>query len=132
MGKEIIFDRPEITVWLHTHEGIIHHQMHRYPGVKILEAALRKGSERLGPGVSKWLSDDRKGGALPKSHHQWAEQVWGPESATAGWRFWALLPPTELVGQMNMKRLQEIYAALGVSVRVFDNPETAFAWLCEQ
>ncbi len=130
MPKMTIVDLPEITLWYHDDRKLVHHQIHRYPGSALLEGVLEKGLAVMKEhGAHKWLSDDRNNGALPKSHHDWANNVWGPRAAAAGWKYWALVPPKELVGQMNMARLKEAYGSLGVTVSVFSDPYQALAWL---
>ena len=47
----------------------------------------------------------------------------------AGWKHWALVLPTKVEGQMNMKRLVAHYKDLGLNVQVFDNPDSAKKWL---
>ena len=132
MSKLTVIDGPELTLWYHRDKRIIHHQLHKYPGTKVLESALEKGLATLREhGAHKWLSDDRNSGALPKSHHEWAQNVWGPKAAGAGWRYWALVPPTEMLGSANMSRLKEIYGALGVTANVFSDPFQAMAWLMQ-
>jgi hypothetical protein len=130
MGKIVVLETREISLWYHEDKKIVHHELHRYPGAAALESALEKGllvlSER---NAHKWLSDDRNSGALPKSHHEWAELDWGPRAAKAGWKYWALIPPRELLGQMSMSRIERIYAALGVQVQVFADPKEGLAWL---
>ena len=130
MAKTTIVDLPEITLWYHEDKHIVHHQIHRYPGTAVLERVLDEGFRVLKENrASKWLSDDRGSSALPKAHHEWAANVWGPKVAAAGWKYWALVPPKELVGQMNMARLREVYARLGVTVNVCADPYQALAWL---
>ena len=130
--KETVLDLPEMTLWYHRDKRVVHHQMHKYPGASVLERVLDAGLATLTKyGARKWLSDDRKGGALPKSHHDWANEVWGPRAAAAGWRYWALVPPMELLGQANMSRLKETYSALGVTADVFADPYAALAWLVQ-
>jgi hypothetical protein len=130
MVKELVVDVGSMVVWYHPDLAIVHHEMRRYPGADALQSARERGLEALQRNrASKWLSDDRLGGALPESHHQWAQHVWGPKAAAAGWKHWALLPPAELVGGANMMRLAEVYNALGVTVGTFSTPEDALAWL---
>lgn len=130
MPPEKILETAGMTLWYHPERKIIHHEMHRYPGASTLETVLNRGLELfVVRKATKWLSDDRKGGALPKSHHEWGERVWGPKAAAMGWRHWALLPPTELLGKMNMQRLASTYAALGVTAEVFTDLDRAFGWL---
>jgi hypothetical protein len=134
MSKITALETKELTLFFHEETKIVHHELHRYPGAATLEAALEKGLSLLRErGASKWLSDNRNGGALPKSHHEWAETDWGPRAAKAGWEYWALIPPKETLGRVNMARLKEIYAKLGVKVAVFETPREGMAWLlrCE-
>jgi hypothetical protein len=135
MERVTVVETKELTLSFHEGAKIVHHQLHRYPGAAALEAALEKGLSVLRDrGAHKWLSDDRSGGALPKSHHAWAETDWGPRARRAGWKHWALIPPKDNLGRMNMERLKEIYVSLGVNVRVFEDPVGALAWLekCER
>lgn len=122
-----------MSLWFHPRDLIVHHEMHQYPGQDTLEKMLLRGLELLKEhGASKWLSDDRNGGALPRSHHEWGEKVWVPQAVAAGWKYWALLPPIEAIGNSNMTRLVELYAAKGVTVSFFREVAAAHRWLCQQ
>lgn len=57
--------------------------------------------------------------------------VWGPQAVAAGWKYWALVPPTDMLGSANMARVVEIYGALGVTVRTFETPDAGMKWLLE-
>jgi hypothetical protein len=128
--KDQVIDTPRMSLFYHPLENIIHHEMHAYPGMETLEQILLGGLELMTKHRAiKWLSDDRKGGALPKSHHEWGDQVWAPRAIKAGWRYWALLPPADALGTANMKRLVKVYARKGVTVELFDDLEEAFNWL---
>lgn len=128
--REAVIETSRMSLYFHPIENIIHHEMHAYPGVELLESVLTRGLELMKThGAIKWLSDDRNGGAVPKSHHEWGERVWAPQAVKAGWRYWALLPPADVLGTANMKRLVKIYATKGVTVETFDDPEEAFNWL---
>lgn len=128
--KQTIVELPGITLWYYPDKKVIQHQMTKYPGREVLESALNQGLEIIKTrGADKWLSDDRKSGALPKYHHEWGQNVWGPAAAAAGWKYWALCPPKELLGSSNMQRLVEIYSVLGVTVKTFEEPNAAMLWL---
>lgn len=130
MDRELVFDGDAMVLYWRPRAKVIEHVILRYPGVHVVEAVLERGLELLrAKGAHKWLSDDRNGGALPKSHHEWAETVWGPKAARAGWKYWALVPPRELVGKLNMERLRRTYSALGVECDAFTSPEEGLVWL---
>jgi len=58
--------------------------------------------------------------------------VWAPQAIAAGWRYWALLPPEQALGQANMTRLVEAYGRRGVVVEIFSDPAKAHLWLKRQ
>lgn len=132
MLGEVVLETPRMTLWYHPEDRIVRHEMHQYPGRETLEQVLMRGLELLREqGAMKWLSDDRAGGALPRSHHEWGQSIWAPQAILAGWRYWALLPPEEAIGNANMNRLVEVYAAKGVTVQIFRDVPSAYRWLCQ-
>jgi hypothetical protein len=40
--------------------------------------------------------------------------------------------PEKVLGQMNMRRWMETYAAKGVTARAFTDPDDAWRWLIQQ
>jgi hypothetical protein len=131
--RETIIETARMSLHYHPIEKIVHHEMHAYPGLDTLEQVLLRGLELMKEHKAfKWLSDDRKGGAVPKAHHEWGDTVWSPQAVKAGWRYWALLPPADALGTANMKRLVKIYAKRGVTVELFADYDEAFEWLRRQ
>lgn len=45
----------------------------------------------------------------------------------AGWRFWGVVMPENVLGQMNMKRWIATYAEKGVTVEAFTEPLSAMS-----
>jgi hypothetical protein len=132
MLGEVVLETPRMTLWYLPGERIVRHEMHQYPGRETLEQVLMCGLELMREkGATKWLSDDRAGGALPRSHHEWGQNIWAPQAIAAGWRYWALLPPAEAIGNANMNRLVEVYAAKGVTAQIFREVGSAYRWLCQ-
>lgn len=131
--RETIITTARMSLYYHPIEKVIHHEMHSYPGLDTLEQILMGGLELMKQHKAvKWLSDDRKGGAVPKSHHEWGDAVWSPQAVKAGWRYWALLPPSDALGTANMKRLVKVYAKRGVTVEMFTEYDEAMDWLRHQ
>jgi hypothetical protein len=79
--------------------------------------------------AEKWLSDDRNNNALTTEDQNWANNVWFPETARAGWKYWALVQPEKVTGQMNMKKQANVVTSGGVTVGTFNDPEAAMDWL---
>jgi hypothetical protein len=128
--RETIIQKGRMSLFFHPLEKIVHHQMHQYPGLELLQEVLMRGMELLKEtGATKWLSDDRNGGAVPKSHHEWGDKVWAPQAIDAGWRHWALVLPNDLLHTANMQKLVRLYTSQGVTVQTFSDPDEAFRWL---
>ena len=131
--RETVLETERMSLYYHPIENIVHHEMHSYPGIQTLEQVLMKGLEIMKKhGSTKWLSDDRKGGAVPKSHHEWGDRVWAPQAVAAGWKHWALTLHGDVLHAANMSRLAELYAGRGVTVKTFSAPDLTFQWLRHQ
>lgn len=130
MERELVLENQSITVWVYPAEGIVHHQMHCFTRGDDFRDALRAGTEALVKhGGSAWLSDNRAHVILPPEDETWAKTEWFPSTQRAGWKRWAIVQPESAVGQMNMRRLVEGYAARGLTARFFTDPEAALSWL---
>jgi hypothetical protein len=82
-------------------------------------------------GAKKWLTDDRTNSAPTKEETEWCKTVWEPSALKAGWKYWAIVLPKRMVGQMYMKNLKQT-KEIGVTIEFFDNPDDALAWLEKQ
>jgi len=130
MSKTTALSNAFITVWYHSDQKIVHHQIHKYICGSPLREANNVGTELLRQhGACKWLSDDRNAGPLPPEDLQWAHDVFTPSAVKAGWKYWALVLPEKAVAQMNMKRFQAEFAQAGVTVQTFSDPEAGMTWL---
>jgi hypothetical protein len=125
-----IFEQGLVTVWCHPALGIIQHEMRGFVYGDLFRAALTHGARAMREHKgSKWLSDERLNSALPPEDLTWVTDVWYPEAQSAGWKTWALLPPEDIFGKMNIKRHIKAHQERGINVNVFDNPDAALAWL---
>lgn len=130
MVKQVVLESPSATLWYYPSERIVHHQFHGFVRSAELRAVLSRGLEVMREhGATKWLSDDRRNGALCAEDREWLEQVWRPAAVAAGWKAWAMVLPEAVVGQMAVRRSMDALAALGLTVKAFDSPVPALAWL---
>jgi hypothetical protein len=128
--KVTVFETDRISIWWHSDTKILHHEMHKPTYGAALQEALLKGVETLAARKgSKWLSDDRKNSALPPEDLKWGDEVWIPMALKAGWKYWALVQPEKVVGQMNMRRIVKMYADRGITANIFTEPVEAMTWL---
>jgi hypothetical protein len=126
----VIIDTPAAVLRYHPGPKIVHHELRRFVHGAEFRAVLEKGLELfIAHRACKWLSDDRGNGPLTPQDAEWAETEWGPRVVAAGWKLWAVVMPTKVTGQMNMRRKMSLYADQGVTVQSFASPEEALAWL---
>lgn len=131
-GKAVrtILDNESATLLFYPLPKIVHHEIHRFVYGKQFREILEKGLEVFAAeGAQKWLSDDRKNGPLSPADGDWAENNWGPRVMAAGWKFWAIVLPEKILGEMNMRVWIELYLKKGVTVQVFSDPDEALRWL---
>jgi hypothetical protein len=125
-----VLDSDSVNMQYHEESGILEHRFQKHVWGATFRDALNKGLEALKQhGGTKWLSDDRANAALSQDDTDWAMNDWFPRVQKAGWKYWAIVLPEHVIGQMNMKRFIATYSAKGVVVRVFDNPLAAMVWL---
>jgi hypothetical protein len=133
MQTQTIIDSPFATLWYYPDKKIVHHRIHKFIFGKDFRDLLMAGTEVLKKNqAAKWLSDDRSNSVLSKEDVEWSEAHWSPPTAQAGWKYWAIVQPDKVLGQLAMSRLMEKYAALGVTARIFSDPTEAMAWLEKQ
>jgi hypothetical protein len=130
MSQIELFKNEQITVLYHPDEKIIHHECHKPYSGKPFQDAIMAGTEALKKNrATKWLSDDRLNPILTPDDQKWAKDVWQPIILKAGWKFWAIVLPKEVIGQMRMNLMAIEYEKLGVTVKTFHDPIEAITWL---
>ncbi|HMJ16353.1 MAG TPA: hypothetical protein VK524_33295 [Polyangiaceae bacterium] len=129
---EVVLENDAVILRYHTLEKIVHHELRRFVHGAQLREVLETGLELFRKhGANKWLSDDRGNGPLKPADEQWARTEWFPMVKAAGWKYWAVVLPEKVLGQMNMKRWIELYAAEGIEARAFTDPDEALEWIRE-
>jgi hypothetical protein len=130
---KVLMEKEYGMVKVHPEKGIVHHVVKGFIQGDDFKELLLTGSKAFREHkCTKWLSDDRKSTALRKEDIEWGQQVWEPEIMKAGWKYWALVLPEAIFGQMNMKELVKRYESQGVTVKAFTDPEEAMTWLSAQ
>jgi hypothetical protein len=133
VDKITIIDNEYITLWCYPEKKIIHHKFHKFIHRQAFRDGLNAGCEAMEKyGAEKWLSDDRLNAALPQADVEWSRTDWFPRVMKAGWKYWALLPPEKIIGQMNMDRIVRDYSEKGLTVKIFTDLDEAMTWLESQ
>jgi hypothetical protein len=133
MPSITIIDNEFATLWYHSEKKMVHHKIKKWAYGNDLRNVLNKGYESLkANNGNKWLSDDRLNGALKEDDEVWCRTDWFPRVLKAGWKYWAIVLPEKVVGQMNMKRFSEDYQKAGITAMLFSDSELAMKWLESQ
>ncbi|MDR3577470.1 MAG: hypothetical protein P4L50_26710 [Anaerolineaceae bacterium] len=133
MADVIVIDNDSITMWYHPDKKIVHHEMHKFTFGKPFREALNQGVELMKKNkAQKWLSDDRLNPVLTKEDTEWAQTNWFPETLKAGWKFWAIVQPQQIIGKINMEGFAKQYAEYGIVAKLFSDPKDAMNWLESQ
>jgi hypothetical protein len=123
-------DGERASIWYYPEKKIIHHQIRAFVHGEEFRGILKNGLEAFKKyGACKWLSDDRGNSAVTTEDTEWATAEWAPKVIAAGWKYWAVVMPENVIGQMNIRRWIKMYADKGVTVQVFTTPGEALAWL---
>lgn len=130
MSQTVISDTDYATLWYHPEKKIIHHKFHRFIYGPEFRNVLDKGLEIMKQnGSQKWLSDDRENSTLTAEDGEWAQTDWSPRVIAVGWKFWAIVMPEKVIGQINMKRFAKDYSEKGVTVQFYTDADEALKWL---
>jgi hypothetical protein len=133
MSVETIFDSPSGTIWYHPDKKILHHKIHKYMYDKVFMDFLMLGTQTMKEkGAHKWLSDDQTNMAISKEFIAWGLAEWFPKTIAAGWQYWAIVRPKNLIGQLDLEKLAKEYGSMGITAKFFDNSDEAMDWLEKQ
>jgi hypothetical protein len=130
---KILLETEAVSLRYHTQKKIVHHELRQFVHGERFREVLELGLQEFKKhNACKWLSDDRGNGPLKPADAEWARATWAPRVMAAGWKYWAVVMPEKVVGQMNMRRWIEEYAKQGVTAMAFTDPDEAMAWLSRQ
>ena len=127
---QVVLSSDYATLWQYPQHKIVRHKFHKFIHGQEFRNVLEKSLELFQKyGANKRLSDDRKNSALPTEDMLWSREVLLPQAFAAGWRYWAIIMPDKVAGQMNMNRILKHMIDKGMVVQVFDDPDEAMRWL---
>jgi hypothetical protein len=130
MVETVVIQNEYATLEFHPKTKIVHHTFHQPIGGQKFREVLIAGTDLLKKyGASKWLSDDRENSALSPEDSEWAMKEWFPNAKSAGWKYWGLVVPPDILARMNLKQFVDDYYEQGLRIMVFTKPEEARAWL---
>ena len=130
MTKRLVLENEFAHLWFHPDPRIVHHCFRKFIWGEAYQQLLNDGLDLLvREGATKWLSENHADTVHSRSDTEWAMTRFFPRAAKAGLRHWAIVPPENVIGQMNMERIAAAAVPLGVQPRVFVDAAAALAWL---
>jgi hypothetical protein len=130
---QTIVDNERVALRYYPRSRIVHHELRGFVHGQDFRGLLEKGLELfVKHRAIKWLSDDRANGPVKPEDSEWALTSWAPRVMAAGWKFWAVVMPEKVLGQMNMRRKIDSYGRRGITAKAFADPEEAMIWLEDQ
>ena len=130
MPTETIIDDEFVTLWYHPDQKVIHHKIHKFLVPGVFERLLSTGAELMEKrGAVKWLSDDRNNVVVAPEDREWSDKTWAPRVMKAGFKYWAIVVPSQAVAELQMRALRAKRQKQGLAVEMFETVEAAMAWL---
>ncbi len=130
MSPITVFDDEHMTVEYLADKKIVYHTIHKPVGGQVFRDALMAGTAALKQyGACKWLSDDRKNGPLSPDDIEWGLHNWNIPTIKAGWKYWAVVVPEELIAAGSLTPTMEGLYALGLRMLAFSKLDEAIEWL---
>ena len=125
-----VYEDEKMALWYYPESKIVHHKMKKLIYGDDFKKLLMTGLDVfLMHGCKKWLSDDRNNPVLMKEDIEWGNKHWQPEVLKAGWKYWAVVKPKDLLSQIPITELIEMYQELDITTKVFDDDVKAYLWL---
>ncbi len=130
MEPEIISKTPKYTIKYYPDFQIIHHHVvERLNGnemYQLLTACIQTLRTKK---ANKWLSEDPPHMAYTKEMLEEGTLKWLSDALEAGWKYWAIIKPKNMIGQLNFELMMKMYSEKGIESRAFDDIDSAIEWL---
>ncbi len=127
---QTIIDTEYVTLKCYPEHKLARHEFHKFIHGEEFRNVLRTGLDIIKQyGITKWLSDDRNNSALPTEDLHWSMEYWLPHAFNLGWRYWAIIMPDKIAGQLSMNRLLKMVIDKGMVIQVFEDADEAMQWL---
>ena len=128
--KITVLDTKLVSLWYYPDDKVVHTQIKQFITGEPFKEFLLAGTALVEQHrAEKWLSDDRSCPVIHPADIDWADAVWFPRTAAAGWKYWAVVQPEKTVGQAMVKQLLDKFARRGVMSKWFTDPADALWWL---
>jgi hypothetical protein len=130
LDAEVIYDSPYATLWYHPESKIIHHKIYNLSLNEEFKSFINLASKTLAEkGATKWLSEDQSLLMLEKGSSDFSKVTWPKKTIEAGWKYWAIVQPKNIISQINIEKIVKYFNSLGVTAKFFTDVVEAMQWL---
>lgn len=130
MSKTTVFDSDSMPILYYQDKKILVQETLKFTTTEERRMALEKGLEVIERDrVSKWLTNNKSGSAIPQEDIDWGINEWFPRAIKAGLKHWAVILPEKAVGKLSGKKMVDALIAQGIKVKTFETEEDAVTWL---
>ena len=130
MSKRLVLENEFAHLWFHPEAGVVHSELRKFVWGEAYQQLMNEGLDLLvREGACKWLSENRQSTVYSREDTEWAMNVFMPRAAKNGFKYWAIVPPENVIGQMNMERIASVSKPYGVEARLFGDGPAALNWL---
>jgi hypothetical protein len=130
MSANTVVDDENITMWYYPESKILQHKIHKFFSGKTFRDIFTRAADIYEKnGALKYLSDDRAVSAFRKEDMEWSDNNFLPRMKKAGWKYWAIITPESIVGQLTLKDIAGKFSAGGIETKLFPTAEEAKKWL---
>lgn len=133
MAMKVVIENDCATLWYDPDKKIVAHKIRKFFFGEPFYQLLLTGTELMRKNKAhKWLSDDSQMPVLSQEDTDWGRVNWFPQTVKAGWKYWAIVKPVQVIGEMSINRLVAEYSKAGITARIFTDYDEALKWLESQ
>ena len=130
MSKTSIFDSDSMAILYYPDKKILVQETLKFTTTEERRKALEAGLKMIEQDrVTKWLTNNKSGSAIPQEDIDWGINEWFPRAIKAGLQYWAVILPEKAVGKLSGKKMVDALVERGITVKTFRTEEDAVKWL---
>jgi hypothetical protein len=130
MGIVVVYESSNAILWYHPESNIVHHKIYNFSLNEEFISFINLASRTLAEKKSaKWLSEDQSLFLMEKGSSDFRGVSWPKKTIEAGWKYWAIVQPKNIITQINMEKIVKHFKTLGVTARFYSEVDEAMQWL---
>ena len=130
MSRKTVFESDSMPIHYYPDKKILIQETLKFTTTEERRKALGEGLSIIERDhVTKWLTNNKSGSAIPQEDVDWGINEWFPKATRAGLKYWAVILPEKAVGKLSGKKMVDALVERGVTVKTFGTEVEAIKWL---